>query len=115
MNIISHFLWVRNFGWLSWVFPGGSSGKEPACQCRRHERLRFNPWIGKTLGVGNGNPLQILDWKITWTEEPGGYSPWGCKESVMTEHMEQVITCGLSVSLHGARGSTPQMASSYSC
>ena len=28
----------------------------------------------------------ILAWKITWTEEPGGlYSPWGRKESDMTE------------------------------
>ena len=24
-------------------FPGGTSGKEPACQCRRHRRCRFNP------------------------------------------------------------------------
>ena len=23
----------------------------------------------------------ILAWKIPWTEEPGGYSPWGHKES----------------------------------
>ena len=29
----------------------------------------------------------ILDWKIPWAEEPGRlYSPWGCKESDMTEH-----------------------------
>ena len=28
-------------------FPGGASGKEPAFQCRRHRRLRFNPWVGK--------------------------------------------------------------------
>ena len=27
----------------------------------------------------------ILAWKILWTEEPGGYSPRGCKESDMTE------------------------------
>ena len=27
--------------------PGGASGKEPACQCRRHERHRFSPWVGK--------------------------------------------------------------------
>ena len=27
--------------------PGGSSGKEPTCQCRRHEKLRFNSWIRK--------------------------------------------------------------------
>ena len=28
-------------------FPGGSSGKEHACQCRKHKRHRFNPWVGK--------------------------------------------------------------------
>ena len=22
-----------------------------------------------------------LAWKSPWTEEPGGYSPWGCKGS----------------------------------
>ena len=26
-------------------FPGGTSGKEPACQCRRHERHKFDPWV----------------------------------------------------------------------
>ena len=24
-------------------FPGGASGKEPACQCRKHERCGFDP------------------------------------------------------------------------
>ena len=27
----------------------------------------------------------ILAWRILWTEEPGGYSPWGCKELNTTE------------------------------
>ena len=29
----------------------------------------------------------ILAWKIPWTEEPGGYSPWGCKELDSTEQL----------------------------
>ena len=29
----------------------------------------------------------ILAWKIPWTEEPVGYSPWGCKESDTTEQL----------------------------
>jgi len=29
----------------------------------------------------------ILARKIPWTEEPGGYSPWGHKESDMTEQL----------------------------
>ena len=37
---------------------GGASGKEPACQCRRHKRCRFNPWVGRSPGGGHGNPLQ---------------------------------------------------------
>ena len=29
-----------------------------------------------------------LAWKIPWTEEPGKlHSPWGCKESDMTEQL----------------------------
>ena len=35
-------------------FPGGSSGKESACQCSRH---RFHPELGSSPGRGNGNPL----------------------------------------------------------
>ena len=39
-------------------FPGGASGKETACQCRRHKRLRFYLWSGRSPGVANGDPLQ---------------------------------------------------------
>ena len=28
-------------------FPGGASGKEPICQCRKHKRLGFDPWVRK--------------------------------------------------------------------
>ena len=27
--------------------------------------------LGRSLGVGNGNPLHILTWRIPWTKEPG--------------------------------------------
>ena len=27
----------------------------------------------------------VLAWRVPWTEEPGGYSPWGCKELDTTE------------------------------
>ena len=29
--------------------PKYQSGKEPICQCRRHRRLGFDPWVGKIL------------------------------------------------------------------
>ena len=41
-------------------FPGGTSGKEPACQCRRQKRCRFNPWVRSSLGEENGNPPQYF-------------------------------------------------------
>ena len=50
----------------------GASGKELACQCRRQRRCRFDPWVGKILGEGNGNPLQYsslespMDRKAWW-------------------------------------------------
>ena len=36
-------------------FPSGTSGKEPACQCRRH---RFDPWVGK------------MPWRRAWQPSP---------------------------------------------
>ena len=40
------------------IFPGGAIGKEPACQCRRHElQVRF-PGLGRIPGGEHGNPLQ---------------------------------------------------------
>ena len=39
--------------WLS--FPGGSDGKESACNAGD---LRLIPGLGRSSGEGNGNPLQ---------------------------------------------------------
>ena len=39
-------------------FPGGTSGKEIACQCRRHRRHGFDPWVEKIPGGERGSPLQ---------------------------------------------------------
>ena len=52
-------------------FPGGTSGKEPTCQCRRHEILV--PSLGQedTPAGGCGNPLQYSCLRNPWTEEPG--------------------------------------------
>ena len=35
-------------------FPGGTSGKEPTCQRRRHKRCGFDRWVGK------------IPWRRTW-------------------------------------------------
>ena len=42
-------------------FPGGSVGKESACNagdCLQCRRPRFDPSVGRFPGEGNGNPLQ---------------------------------------------------------
>ena len=41
-------------------FPGGANGKEPVCQCRRHKRHRFYPWVGK------------IPWRRAWPPMPVG-------------------------------------------
>ena len=33
-------------------FLGGANGKEPGCQCKRHKRRGFDPWVGKIPGEG---------------------------------------------------------------
>ena len=41
----------------------------------------------ETLKKEMATHSSILAWRIPWTEEPGGYSPWGHQESDRTEHM----------------------------
>ena len=38
-------------------FPGGASGKEPACQRRRCKRRRSDPWVGKIPGGSSPTPV----------------------------------------------------------
>ena len=65
---------------------GWCSGKEPACQCRRHKRHRFNPWVRKIPWRGKQQPTSgILPGKTHGQRSPVGYSPRGHKESDMTE------------------------------
>ena len=40
------------------------------------------------LEKGMATHSSILAWRIPWTEEPEGYSPWGRKESDTTEHSQ---------------------------
>ena len=68
------------------MLPKWLSGKESACQRRRPGRHGFNPWVGKT------------PWRRKWQHTPiflpgkshgqrslVGYSPWGHRESDMTQ------------------------------
>ena len=52
-------------------FPGGASGNEPTCQCRKHKRCGFDPWVGKIPWKRKWQPTPVFLPGITWTEEPG--------------------------------------------
>ena len=73
-------------GWMG--FPGGASGKESACQCRR---LGFDPWFRK------------IPWRRAWQPTPVflpgeshgqrslvGYNPWSCTELDMTKCLSTI-------------------------
>ena len=67
-------------------FPGGVSGKEPVCQCRRRKRHEFDPWVEKIPWKRTLQPTPVfLPGKSHEQRSLGGYSPWGRKESDMTE------------------------------
>ena len=67
-------------------FPGGASGKEPACQFRRHG---FDLWIGKVAWRKKWQPTPVfLPGESHGQRSLEGYSPWGCEESDMAEVTE---------------------------
>ena len=77
---------IRGKGLPWWL-----SGKESACQCRRHG---FDPWVRK------------IPWRRKWQPTPvflpgeshgqrglEGYSPWGCKRvghNIVTEQQQLI-------------------------
>ena len=67
-------------------YPDGASGKEPACQCRRHKICRFSPWVGKIPWRRKWQPTPIfLPGESHGQRSLLGYSPWSRKESETTE------------------------------
>ena len=49
---------------------GGASVEEPACQCGRHKRHGFDPWVREDpLEEGMATHSSMLAWRIPWTEE----------------------------------------------
>ena len=63
------------------AIPGGVSGKESACQCRKLERGAFDPWDGKIPWRSKWQPAPVfLPGKSHGQRSLAGYSPWDCKE-----------------------------------
>ena len=70
--------------------------------------LLHSIWVGVYEAIRHTDFVQIHSWKMEketssslfawktpWTKEPQGYSPWGCKESRMTEHTCTTVGKGL--------------------
>ena len=57
-------------------FPGGASGKESTCQCKRCKRHRFNPWVRKIPWRRKWQPTSVfLPGKFHGQRSLMGYSP----------------------------------------
>ena len=94
----------------------GTSGKESTCQCRRHKRCGFNPWVRK------------IPWRMAWQPTPvslpkeshgqrslAGYSPWNCKEGKewrtekslkkkKKENFKKYINCRIKLDIQNSVG-----------
>ena len=71
-------------------FPGEANGKESTCQCRRHQRCRFDPQVWKIPWSRKCNPLQC-----SCLENPTDRGAWwatvrGVTESVTTEDLRVI-------------------------
>ena len=74
------------------TIPDGVHGKESACPCRRCKRVRFDPWVRKIPWREEWQPSPVF----LFGEPPGqgslvGYSPWGRRESDITQQLSTHI------------------------
>ena len=73
-------------------FPGGTSGKEPTSQCRRHRDAGLIPGSGRSPGGGHSNPLQYsflenpMDREAWWATVHGVTKSWTQLKQVSTTH-----------------------------
>ena len=71
--------------------------KESTCQCWIRKKYRFDLWVGRSSGGGNGSPFQYSCLKGPWSEEPGGlqcvWSPRTGHDRVH-EHLHTVLPGG---------------------
>ena len=74
------------------VLPWWLSGRDLACQCRRH---RFDPWVGKVPWRRIWQPTSVLlPGKSRGQRSLAGSSPWGhrrVRHSLVTEHKHETF------------------------
>ena len=78
-------------------FPGGSAVKDYTCQCRRHKKRGFDPWVGKIPWRKKWPPVLVfLPRKSHGQRSLAGYSPQDYKASDMTEYARAFFTHNVS-------------------
>ena len=80
-----------DFG-VCYGFPGGSDGKESACNAGDPGLI---PGPGRSPGEEVATRSSILAWRIPWERNLVGYHPWGCKESDTTERLTLSLFMGI--------------------
>ena len=78
--------------------PRWYSCKEFTHQCRRHKRLRFDPWFGKIHRIRKQQPAPVSLPGRLHGQNLAGYSPWSHKGLEMpmqlsTQHTHPNIRC----------------------
>ena len=81
-------------------FPGGTSGKNSTCQCRRCKSHSFYPWVGKVPWRRKWQPTPtFLPGESHWQRSVVDYSPQGCRESDTTGWLTHTHTHTYTVNM----------------
>ena len=92
-GLLASNIWILDkqrilFG-IGYGTPGSWDGKEFFLQCRR---LKFDPWVGKFPWRREWQPTPVfLPGEFHGQRTLVGYSPWGHKESDMTEWLTHMF------------------------
>ena len=73
--------------------------KECTHQCRRRERRRFDPWVGKIPWRRQPTPV-FLPGESPEQRILAGYCPWGHKESNTTEQLSTMAVLNTHAHTH---------------
>ena len=90
--------YMRKDSKKEWLYPSGTSGKEPSCQCRRCKRWGFSPWVRKIPWTRHGNPLEYscledpMDRGAWWAIVNWVTKSWTCLKQLMHMHMYNWFT-----------------------
>ena len=93
-----------------YLIPGGASGKEPSCPCRRYKRLGFYSWFGKIPWSRKWQPTPVfLLGRSHGQRIPACHSTWDCKKLDMTEKLSTNKTYIVCMHLFSEIGVTNQL------